>query len=633
MIDTAHDALFEILAQSSIASSLQELELLGTRMTDATASCWRSFSALKRLKIELQHLCRASYREIGQLGSLTSVEASFEDAAVVEDKDMPLSALEEILSQAKSLREISFRSSALTEEAAVFQNCLKKNQQLARSLQRVRCRSVRQIGEFLIHLCPQLRDIDEMTIEWRLLVRLAPHMNNFETLRISLRKATTLNNYEQAAIDWIGSKFSNLTALNLINLPSDGPPATFEATSLLCLSQLKQLQVKVESWNCFSFPATLTDLRITIDAPGVFSFEPFLACLRSDLMQLRTLFLRVPVGPPRVYQAILEALPNLEAVKFGSLIREREGSLPPLSPLGLTLSHPKIRTIELAGAVKTRCGLVLRDFPSLTTCSLEEETVQIVSNRPLYLEEVQAHSSGAAHLSSLATLPSLTAFSARIHIPDVLNISCLLRNLVSLRLSLLASPTEGLSAITSNLRLLRDLHLLFNDGCQDPSFDWLKHDRLQHFTFRTHHRVSFSPPAAPIRVSHLPSLRTCCLIVPEVPSLEYIFEELLSLHNLRFITRSAGTDELAPTDVSLRIFNCTSLAFVSVSSIPLSKLVLHNLPHLVVFALSACSPPLQSFSIVAPSLQFYNISENSNCSDLAAIITAQAPAAVAVCVV
>lgn len=619
------DSLFEALAGSYVAETLLELDISEEQITDASAHCWHRFSSLRSLMIGSKQLTLKTYEEVARtLSSLTSLKVD-----VAAEPSDAFRVLEAFLSPScaflKTLQQLRFYSPMPLDsekaDLAAFDSALRTSLAQCDSLQRLTFSdSLFAAEDRLCALCPNLHGVDhEFKPTFAELRRLAPLMKQFRSLVIFREFTNTFaDGYEEPfpvithdSIEWIGSNFENLASLEM---GSWGNLPQIQAPSFRRLSNLERLDAYCKSWNCFSFPSSLTELSITIpELPDEMLAQlctQFLACIPSELQLLRRLSFTVRCLL-EVYQAILAGLPNLEEVQFGSPLvidkTDREFFI---------FSHPKLRTINLEDVVIDYSDhVVLGDLPSLESCKITSNCANMLGSSLSSLTSVEVLAK-ITNLQPMRLLPSLCNLRCDLSFAQLESLA-LFHRLEELELSLGAlepnSDPELLSALLLGLPNLRKFSLsLLSPLDRIASFGWLKHQKLQHLEFSSSIR---SARRILVRLceADLPLLRTLHLDINPSGGLQLFLEGLPTLHALRFRGTGLQLDpKLVGSQVDVRIISCPSLQTVAIgaflgSPLSFSQIEIRDLPALANLLLSECTlTEATIFDVTAPSLRSYH---------------------------
>lgn len=602
-----NDSLVRALADSSVSQTLTELKIgpFASNLTDDSAHCWLRFSSLKTLSLGGRYLTEASFNEIvTKLPSLTSLSLSTSCvsnrvtlAKVLGGKGINLPLLE----------NLKVRCLAMLSEAPRLLSLLRANHPLRQSLRQLSVGVTSESDSFEIcELCPNLRTVDYLTPCWPEGVqRLASKTKHLESLTIRMDHVSN-SVFTQSDVEYLAQTFPKLTSLSF------GGEFNFQASSLQPLTDLAKLKIVCQSWRCFSFPPTLTQLDVGVVEE--FPSSAFLDCLPKELEQLRVLYLSARSIAAPIRLAIVSALPRLlrasisdsfDSVADSPLLQVRS-EVKTAPPSRLALSHPTLQTFSLLDYLT----YFPSDLPALKDLTVTSELLPCLSRRMTSLRSVSLPDASLCNLKRLYVLPGLRRIScfnlSRSQLTDLGAISAL----YELQLDHLSGVNEShIAALLENLPLLRNLTVGLGDD-EDPftSFEWLKHDKLRKFKYAgraTSKDGDEGLPVVPIALAaspiSLPFLRSLTLNLRLERTAEIIVENLPTLETLSIEPKSCFDAEDCDF-ARVRVRNCRSLAAIEIRRGSLALLELRSLPTLISLIVSCLMLEVE-YILDVPSLR------------------------------
>lgn len=599
--------MLESLSESSLTRTLKSLSVSPSFLSDDASHCWQNFSGLTSLRVGGPLLGKKSYDEIfTKLPALTTfcmnIEGKWLLDYALEKAFCPTSPL------SATLQDFEFHLSGLANEPApnptqIVTRLLEANPTLCQNLRRIQG-LLQTSGTHnpmrILELCPNLVYVDSFVPTWDELKSLPVCAKNFDSLFISCRASIT-----QADIEWLAATFPSLEELDLCAGSNVVDCST--VTSLRSLSRLQSFNVRCRSaFNCFAFPPLR---RLTIEVNNAaFDYSRFMDCLTAELYQLETLNYFGRGLSPSLCSNILSRLPNLDRI-----------CLSPCEavdiPSPFVLSHSKLGTAaELETTFKATGGVVFGELPNIKSCLVTHNLLPALSSSMTTLRSLRIDDPTIEdNLDRLKLLPALVSIVFRAPSPRQLDAICTVTGLETLFLSNVGHvSTERLAGILGGLPRLRSflLHQNYGEKSHD-SVNWLKHDRLERFSYMAlSTQAAISPQVLRIAdAARLPCLQELTLRLEDIKRYEIVVEDLVSLRSVQF----TGPPEVVGVDAqdfgSIRICNCPSLSSVFLTSVCLSSIELKNLPRVKQLQLGQFSMSGESRCIFdIPSLREYSLS-------------------------
>lgn len=598
------DAIFRALAESSLAQSLLKLQLSATCLTDDSVDCWKRFSALEALSMDSPFLTTTSYDELFlRLSRLVSLSITFENAL------LETIYLNKVLGTSPRyfprLTDLSILSSIC--HAELILSLLERNRPLCTSLRAIKFEwPFGTAPRRLCELCPNLRVLPDLCLSWTDLQAMAQFMHHHETIAIADAPGASVT---QENIEWLAATFPCLTSLKM----APASPVPFGATSLRSLSRLESLHLRCTSWNCFSFPSRLSSLKLDSSSSlAPFDSNKFIECGPTELRQL--LFIELSVGaalPPAVLVAITTSLPNLETANFLTPTGLAHFGAPSSLQPPVEISHPNLIEFSEFGGVFATITTVPKRMPKLERLQLRPEYAGALNSSMYSLRACQAYGSGA-NLERLRELPALRQLTCFSPSQEQLGHITLLSRLIQLELNDAPFLQDGIWAqVLRSLPNLRSL-LLHESGASaefHSSFDWLQHDKLQKFFYRSRAgdaEKRRDVAASPIRFNgaHLPALLSLTVTLAVVQRLCLVVEGLPSLDSIA-LSALVPTEQSAADRATVTVRNCPCLRQANLSNLLMAALQMRNLPSMRGLHLHRVSILEGGCCVEIPSLRKY----------------------------